>query len=106
MLMVITNTEIVFPLALFIITANIILCSWVVNRKAYLIFAAWIVRITAVLPGFLAVAFGLYFSITDTESTLGMTLFSAGLLVEFGAIQLLSMLFQLNAATSGNSNNT
>ena len=91
--MVTENIEMtIFALALLIITANIIICSWFIVHEKYLQVGAWITRITGVIPGFLAISWGVYIKITDSESTLGMALFSAGLLLEFGAIQLLSII--------------
>lgn len=84
----------VFALALLIITANIILGSWFIGQDKYFRIGAWITRITAVLPGFLALSWGLYLKVTETDSTLGMALFSAGLLLEFGAIQLMSLMLR------------
>jgi len=84
----------VFAFALLIITANIIICSWFIEHEKYLSVGAWITRITAILPGFLALSWGVYLKVTESESSLGMALFSAGLLLEFGAIQLLSLLLR------------
>ncbi len=93
--MILRNPElVVFALALLSITVNIILCSWALERKQLIRFVAWFIRFTAILPGFLAVAWGLYESITKPDSTLGTALFSAGLLLEFGALQLLSILLR------------
>lgn len=93
--MILENPELViFALALLSITANIILCSLALERKQLVRLVAWFIRLTAILPGILAVAWGVYESITMPDSTLGTALFSAGLLLEFGALQLLSILLR------------
>ncbi len=98
--MAIGNDTAVFAIALFLLTANVIISSWFIEQEKLLPIGIWITRLTAILPGFLAIAIGIYLNVIETESTLGTALFSAGLLLEFGGIQLLMLILRIQTGLS------
>ena len=94
---------IIFSLALVLITMNILVYSFAVAYNKYCRAGMWVVNVTAVIPGFLAVCYGLYIRIIDDRSDAGWALFAAGMLLETGAIQLtILMRKKLAAADDAN----
>ncbi len=82
----------IFVFALILLTANNLVFTLSVSKKKYSRVGVWIMNVTAIIPGFLAVCTGLYLTIIENNSSLGWALFSAGLLLETGAVQLSRML--------------
>jgi len=93
----------VFAIALLLMTFNIIVCTWFVDHRRHVAVGAWITRLTAILPGFIAVCAGIYFQVHASGPGIGQALSAAGLLLIFGAIQLLSMVVRLDEAAGGKS---
>jgi len=93
------NSELVIvSSALVLLTANIIVYSWSTAHREYRNLGRRIITLSAIIPGFVAVCWGVYIHIIGTDSTLGWTLFSAGMLLETGAIQL-SLVLRKQAET-------
>ena len=87
------NTELtVLALALFVTTLNIYVYSWFQDRARYLRAGLWVMRVTGILPGLAVTVWAVYVRATSTESVLGTTLLTAGLLLVAGGLQFLSML--------------
>ena len=87
------NSELVIvSSALVLLTANIIVYSWSTTHREYRDMGRRIITLSAVIPGLVAVCWGVYIHIIRTDSALGWALFSAGMLLETGAIQLLLVL--------------
>lgn len=102
--MYIENRELlIFASALILITLNILVCSLTVGNRKYHIAAILVIRATAITPGFIAVCWGLFITLTENDTSLGWALFSAGILLETGALQLSSILRkQVNSPNKAN----
>ena len=59
-----------------------------VSNNTYKRVATWVINVTGVIPGLLAVFFALYIRVVENDSPFVWTLLSAGLLLETGAVQL------------------
>lgn len=94
----------VLALALLFSTANIFVYAWFENREKQLHTGMWVIRMTAVLPGFIAIVWAIFAMTTGKESTLVMALLTAGLLLVAGAIQLLSLLLNKGKTLPDNTN--
>jgi hypothetical protein len=80
-----------FALALFLIVANIIFWPALANSSRYYRLGIWVTRLTALIPGVVAVVAGVVIKVGDMESGIGSVLFAAGILLVFGSIQLLAL---------------
>ena len=82
----------IFASALIMITLSILVYSLSAGTKKYQVVSIWIIRATAIIPGFLAVCGGMYIKFIENDMSVGWALFSAGILLEIGALQLSRML--------------
>ena len=84
----------VLALALLLSTTNIFVYSWFDKHEKYLHIGIWIIRVTGAIPGLVFSIWAIYIISTDKESTLGMVLVTAGLLLAAGTVHLLSLLLR------------
>lgn len=85
---------VVLTLALLFSTTNIFVYSWFDKHEKYLHIGIWIIKVTGAFPGLVFSIWAIYTIATDKESTLGMVLVTAGLLLAAGTVQLLSLLLR------------
>lgn len=102
--MYIENRELlIFASALILITLNILVCSLTVTKTKYHVAGISLIRATAIAPGFIAVCWGLFITLIENDTSLGWALFSAGILLETGSLQLSSILRkQVNSPDKAN----
>jgi len=91
---------VVLALALLLSTINIIVYSWFESRERYLNIGIWVMRVSGVLPGLVVLIWAIYVMATDSESTLGKALLTAGFLLVTGVVQLLSLLMTKQGVSS------
>ena len=91
--MTIENIQLlIFASALILITLNILVCSFSASHSKYRVAGIWLIRATAIIPGFLAVCGGLYIWCIENNASVGWALFSAGMLLEMGGLLLSGIL--------------
>ena len=88
----VTTELAVLAIALLLSTTSITIYSWFDDHGKQLRLGIWAIRITAILPGLVSVLWAIYAIATGEESTLGMALLTAGILLVGGGVQLLSLL--------------
>ena len=84
----------VLAISLLLSTTNIFVYSRFESHGKHLNIGVWVMKITGVFPGLVVAVWAIYALATDKESTLGMALLTAALLLVAGAAQLLALLIR------------
>ena len=82
---------IAYAICLIILFSCIMFIRIAIDKKNYIKYIRYLIRIIGVLPGFLAVLLGIYILIME-DNRAGLAVMSGGLLLEIGSVQLLYIL--------------